>query len=155
MDHTIKRRMPHGSLLGLIPIGLGQTVLLWSAAAFCLMFFTPITNASNQALWQAKVAPDVQGRVFAARRLIAQISGPLGMLLAGPLADRVLEPAMQGGTWLSAMFAPVFGTGPGSGMALLIAAAGALGITAGIIGYVLPVVRRVDTRLPDQDAALL
>ena len=140
------------SLLGLIPIGLGQTVFVWSAAAFCFMFFLPITNGSNQALWQAKVAPDVQGRVFSARRLIAQVSGPLGMLLAGPLADRVFEPAMQGDTWLSATLGPFFGTGAGAGMALLIVIAGALGITAGLVGYALPVVRTVDTRLPDHDA---
>ncbi len=140
------------SLLGLIPIGLGQTLLVWSVAAFGWMFFMPIINASNQALWQAKVAPDVQGRVFAARRLIAQISGPLGMLLAGPLADRVLEPAMQGDTWLNATFGPIFGVSPGSGTALLIVMVGGLGIMAGVIGYALPVVRTVDTCLPDHDA---
>ena len=73
------------SLLGLIPLGLGQNATVWAIGAFWLLFFFPITNASNQALWQAKVPPDVQGRVFATRRLIAQISGPLGILLAAAL----------------------------------------------------------------------
>ena len=153
------RRRVHGvllgfigsSLLGLIPVGLGQTALLWAAGAFFFMFFIPITNGSNQALWQAKVAPDVQGRVFSARRLIAQVSGPLGILLAGPLADRLFEPAMQGNTWLSRSLGPLFGTSAGSGMALLIMIVGVLGITAGVAGYMLPVVREVDTRLPDFD----
>jgi MFS transporter, DHA3 family, macrolide efflux protein len=36
-----------------------------------MMCCSPLVNASNQAIWQAKVAPDVQGRVFAVQRLIA------------------------------------------------------------------------------------
>jgi MFS family permease len=143
------------NLLGLVPLGLGQGVVVWSVAAFLILFFIPVINGSNQALWQAKVAPDVQGRVFATRRLIAQISGPLGMLIAGPLADRVFEPAMQGDTRLSAAFGPLFGTGPGAGMALLIVIAGLLGVTAGVVGYLVRTIREVDLRLPDHDAPVV
>lgn len=140
------------NLLGMAPLGLGQGVVVWSIAAFMLFFFMPLINSSNQALWQAKVAPDVQGRVFATRRLIAQISGPLGMLIAGPLADRVFEPAMQSNTHVSALFGPLIGTGPGAGMALLIVIVGLLGVTAGVVGYAAPAIRQVDTLLPDHDA---
>jgi len=153
------RRRIHGvllgfigaNLLGMVPLGLGQGVVVWSVAAFVLFFFIPLINGSNQALWQAKVAPDLQGRVFATRRLIAQISGPLGMLIAGPLADQVFEPAMQGDTRLSAVFGPIVGTGPGAGMALLIVIVGLLGIGAGLVGYAFRVIRTVDVRLPDHD----
>jgi len=54
-----------------------------------------LINSSNQAIWQAKVAPDLQGRVFATRRLIAWFVTPFATLLAGPLADYVFEPAMN------------------------------------------------------------
>jgi DHA3 family macrolide efflux protein-like MFS transporter len=140
------------NLLGMVPLGLGQGVVVWSVAAFVLFFFIPLINNSNQALWQAKVAPDVQGRVFATRRLIAQISAPLGMLIAGPLADQIFEPAMQSDTWLSTVFGPIFGAGPGAGMALLIVIVGVMGITAGLVGYAVRVIREVDTLLPDHDA---
>lgn len=140
------------NLLGMAPLGLGQGVVVWSVAAFVLFFFIPLINNSNQALWQAKVAPDVQGRVFATRRLIAQISAPLGMLIAGPLADQVFEPAMQSDTWLSTVFGPIFGVGPGAGMALLVVIVGVMGITAGLVGYAVRVIREVDTLLPDHDA---
>ncbi len=143
------------NLLGLVPLGLGQGVVIWSVAAFLILFFIPVINGSNQALWQAKVAPDVQGRVFATRRLIAQISGPLGMLIAGPLADRVFEPAMQGDTLLSQTLGPIFGTGPGAGMALLIVIVGLFGITAGVVGYLVRAIREVDLRLPDHDAPVV
>jgi hypothetical protein len=117
-----------------------------------LLFFIPITNASNQALWQSKVPPDLQGRVFATRRLIAQISGPLGILLAGPLADRVFEPAMRSGGALQPLFAPFFGEGHGAGMALLIVIVGILGVSAGVVGYLVRVIREVDVLLADHDA---
>lgn len=139
------------SLLGLIPLGVGQSVTVWSIGAFLLLFFIPITNASNQALWQSKVAPDLQGRVFATRRLIAQISGPLGILLAGPLADRVFEPAMRPGGALHPLFAPFFGEGHGAGMALLIVIVGILGVSAGVVGYLVRVIREVDVLLADHD----
>ena len=84
-----KRRI-HGILIGLILatmgimlIGLGQTPLLWSLAIFFAILSVPIINGSSQAIWQSKVAPDVQGRVFAARGMIAQIGAPVSMLLAG------------------------------------------------------------------------
>src|SRR3972149_3102172 len=91
-----KRRV-HGVLLGMMlegilgatVIGLGRIAPIWAVGLFMSSFFIPILNGSNQAIWQAKVSPDLQGRVFATRRLIAQISAPVAMLLAGVLADRV------------------------------------------------------------------
>ncbi|MEZ4622110.1 MAG: MFS transporter, partial [Caldilineaceae bacterium] len=47
------------SLLGSALLGLGQALPLWLVGAFCSMFFIPILNGSNQAIWQSKVAPDV------------------------------------------------------------------------------------------------
>jgi MFS family permease len=154
-----KRRV-HGVLLGLsatgaaqVWLGLGQTVWIWAAAGFCFVALIPILNGANQAIWQAKVAPGVQGRVFAARRMIAQIIGPVGMALAGPLADRLFEPAMHPGGSLAALLGAWFGTGPGAGMAVIMALAGVAAIGSGLAGYLAPAVRQADTLLPDHDAA--
>lgn len=152
-----KRRV-HGVLAGFIVSGLAQTVLGtsqalwgWIASSFVLLFVIPIINGSNQAIWQAKVAPDVQGRVFATRRTIAQISGPLGMLLAGPFADHLFEPAMQQGRTLANALGPMFGTGSGAGMGVLIALTGLLSVMAAVVAYALPVIRQAEDRLPDHD----
>lgn len=142
------------SLLGQSLMGLGQSVPVWAAAAFFSMLVLPFINGSNQSIWQSKVAPDVQGRVFATRRLIGQISGPLGMLIGGPLADRVFEPAMrEGGSW-AGTFGPLVGTGPGAGMGLILVLTGLLGATAGVIGYAVPAVRNAESIMPDHDAAV-
>ncbi|MCC6457061.1 MAG: MFS transporter [Caldilineaceae bacterium] len=154
-----KRRV-HGVLFGFIWaslfqvwLGIGQSLWVWSAASFILMISFPIINGSNQAIWQAKVAPDVQGRVFAARRVFAQLTGPLGMALAGPLADWILEPAMREGGALVDALGWLFGTGPGAGMGLLISLTGLAGIAVGITGYAIPAIYHAESRLPDHDEA--
>ena len=156
------RRRIHGvlsgfilsSLLGQSLMGLGQSVPVWSLAAFCSMLFLPFINGSNQSIWQSKVAPDVQGRVFATRRLIGQISGPLGMLIGGPLADQVFEPAMEAGGKLAPVFGPLVGVGDGAGMALILVFTGILGAIGGVVGYLIPAIRNAESIMPDHDAAL-
>jgi len=150
-----KRRI-HGILIGLalamvgiLLIGLGRSPFIWALATFFTLFFVPILQGSSQAIWQAKVAPDVQGRVFAARGMIAQISAPVAMLLAGPLADRVFEPAMMPGGSLAVTFGGLVGTGPGTGMSLMFVIAGALGVLIGLGGYAFRVVRNIEDILPD------
>jgi hypothetical protein len=121
-------------------------------SAFFTGFFIPFINGSNQAIWQAKVAPDVQGRVFAARRLIAQIAFPLSMLLAGPLADHIFEPAMQSSGALAPIFGDWVGTGSGAGLALMFVGIGLITALIGLSGYLFPVIRNAEDILPDHDA---
>jgi hypothetical protein len=117
-----------------------------------MVFCSPLINASNQAIWQAKVAPDVQGRVFAARRLIAWLVTPVSRLVAGPLADYVFEPAMQENGALADAFGALIGRGEGAGMALIFVLFGALSGLVGLSGYLVPVVREAESRLPDHRA---
>ena len=142
------------SLAGMLVLGLGGSLLWWAVGMFISAFFVPIINSSNQAIWQSKVAPDVQGRVFATRRLIAWLVNPIATLIAGPLADFVLEPAMLPGESLAGIFGWLVGTGAGSGMSLVIIA-GAIGAACvGLGGYTFKHIRDAEDILPDhhQDA---
>lgn len=153
------RRKVHGVLLGWVLasffegvlMGLGQSMWVWAACAFVFALIVPILNGSNQAIWQAKVPPDVQGKVFSARRMIAWVAGPLALLVAGPLADRVLTPAMMPGGSLVGLFGGLVGTGPGAGMALLLVLSGLLGMAVGLGGYFFRVVREAEDLIPDHD----
>lgn len=153
-----KRRV-HGVLLGMValsllsqlPMGIAQGLLLWAGASFMGQFIIPILDGSNQAIWQAKVAPDVQGRVFAVRRLLAQITAPVATAVAGPLADRLFEPAMQPGGALAETFGWLVGIGPGAGMGLMFVLAGLVGALVGLGGYLFPAVRQAEDLLPDHD----
>ncbi len=153
--HGVLGGMLLASLLGELLIGLGRTLPVWAVAAFSLGFFLPIINGSNQAIWQAKVAPDVQGRVFAVRRLIAQITFPLALLIVGPLADYMFEPMMQPAGALASVFGGLLGTGPGAGMALIMVLSGVLGAAVALSGYLFPAIRDIETILPDHDAAAM
>lgn len=144
-----------GSLLGLTVTGLGKSIPIWAIGGFMGALFVPLINGSNQAIWQRKVAPDVQGRVFSVRRLIAWFVNPLATLIAGPLADVIMEPAMQGNTTLSQILEPIFGVGPGAGMSVIIFACGIGGAVVGLSGYAFRPVRDVESVLPDQDTTPL
>lgn len=152
-----KRRV-HGVLLGWMFSGVGGAIIglmgglpVWIVGIMITSIVSPLVNASNQAIWQAKVAPDVQGRVFSARRLIAWLTNPIAPIIAGTLADYVFEPQMRATTALSQIFGGLVGAGPGAGMGLIIFAAGTLTILAGAAGYFIPVIHNAETILPDHD----
>jgi MFS family permease len=156
------KRKIRGVLFGLVFVGLVTSCLglmnnlfMWMLTAFALTFLVPTINGSSQAIWQAKVAPDVQGRVFSARLLIAQVGAPVSMLLAGPLADRVFEPAMSSNGSLAPFFGSFVGVGSGSGMALMFVIAGLLSALTGLAGYFFKVIRDAETILPDYDAQII
>jgi hypothetical protein len=152
------KRRAHGVLVGWLlaslafaMVGIGQALPVWLPAMFLTSLFGPLINTSNQALWQAKVAPDVQGRVFSARRLIAWFTNPISPIIAGTLADFVLEPALQAQGRLASVFGPLVGIGPGAGMGLLIVLCGLGGMLVAAVAYFIPAVHHADTRLPDHD----
>lgn len=152
-------RRVHGVLLGWILSGVGMAIIglagglpIWIAGIAAASLFGPLVNASNQAIWQSKVAPDLQGRVFSARRLIAWFTNPISPIIGGILADYVLEPAALAGTGLPAAFSWLVGAGPGSGMGLLIVFCGLAASLAGLAGYFIQPIRDAESILPDHDA---
>lgn len=153
-----KRRV-HGVLigwvfsgtLGMALLGIGRVWPVWAAAAFCGNLLIPLINGSNQAIWQAKVAPDVQGRVFSVRRVIAWAVIPLANLLVIPLTDGWLEPAMRAGGSLVGTFSWLVGSGPGAGIGLLFVVTGLASALVGLGGYLFAAVRDAETILPDHD----
>jgi len=155
-----KRRIHGVLLLGGISflssdffLGTGRAVPVWALAGFAGSLYIPFIIGCNQAIWQAKVAPDVQGRVFSVQTLFQQFTLPVGYLIAGPLADRLLEPALMPGGALVGLFGPLVGTGPGAGMGLMFVGTCILGVAACFGGYLIPAVRHVERDLPDHDGA--
>lgn len=135
-----------------VAFGFATTPAFWIPLAVTQAILSPLINTSNQAIWQSKVAPDLQGRVFSARRLIAWFTQPVAPLIAGLLADKWFEPSMTSGTTLlSSMFRGWVGNGPGSGMALLFILAGMGPILVGLIAYFIPAIREAESILPDHD----
>ncbi|WP_370423513.1 MFS transporter [Streptomyces sp. QH1-20] len=120
-------------LLGQLPYGISTHTSVWWATSFVGAFVFPFILAAHQTIWQTRVPVEIQGRVFAARRVLTESAGPIALLLSGPLADHVFEPAMRGPLGSSAGW--LVGTGAGSGMALLLVLSGLLSVVTGCVGY--------------------
>jgi MFS family permease len=133
----------------LILAGLRPSLILIGVSGFIAFFGLPLINGSSQAIWQRKVAPDVQGRVFSIRRMIAMSAQPISFLIAGPLADRVFEPMLAADGRLADSVGRIIGVGPGRGMALIFIITGIFGVIAVGVGYLYPRLRLVELELPD------
>ncbi|WP_366933307.1 hypothetical protein [Nostoc sp. NMS7] len=59
---------------------------------------------------------------------------------------------MKPGGFLTSVFSPIFGTGAGSGMALLYLITSFFIMLVGLGGYIFPTLRNVEIALPDHDA---
>ncbi len=129
--------------------GLRHSVPVFFVTVFLYFFGLAIINSSSQVIWQNKVPPEVQGRVFAVRRMIAWASLPLAYMVAGPLADQVFEPLLAAGGPLVGTIGRVIGVGPGHGIALLFVLMGMLSMLVTVGGYLYPPLRLVEEELPD------
>ena len=153
-----KRRI-HGVLLGtfisccfgLALVGIGQGLLIWIIGSMIFASLSPLVNGCETAILQAKVAPDVQGRVFAAVNFISWFTNPLSPLVAGLFADQLLEPWMDSQNGWAQALGSVFGNHPGAGMGLLITLCGLGAALAGLAGYLSPSLRNLEYDLPDHD----
>lgn len=144
--HTI---MPGIALAGvfLAIFGMMRHPVPMGASLFLMMLPIPMVNAAFMSIMQLKTPPDMQGRVFAALNQISMLLMPLAFLVSGPLADNVVEPAIDSSGW--EVVAPLVGSQPGSGIGLIMVIAGA-GITiATLLVYASPAIRQMEVTLPD------
>jgi len=90
------RRRILTSLMGVVGVGLGVTLLgLTPATALGLAvgailfvgLMMPLANGPISAVVQAAVIPEMQGRVFALMGSLSGAMSPLGLAIAGPVAD--------------------------------------------------------------------
>jgi DHA3 family macrolide efflux protein-like MFS transporter len=130
-------------------IGLQPSFWWTGAGVFGAHLTIAIIFGSNQAIWQSKVAPDVQGRVFAMQQMVTRAAAPLAYLLAGPLADRVFEPLLAADGSLASGVGQVLGTGPGRGIGLFFVLMGLAKVAVSLAGRLYPHLRNVEDELPD------
>lgn len=135
--------------LSLAMAGASRSLAVIGAGAFLAAMGLPLVNGSAQAIWQAKVAPEVQGRVFAFRRIIGQATIPIALLLAGPLADQVFEPLMAPGGALAATLGPWIGVGKGRGIGLIYLILAGIALAIGAWGVLSSSLTRLEQQVPD------
>jgi MFS family permease len=135
--------------LGFLLMGLGESAVLIGLGMFVLLFSLPLAAGCSQVIWMSKVEPQVQGRVFAVRRMLADAISPVAYLVAGPLADQVFGPLMAGGGPLAVTVGPIIGVGAERGIGLMFVLAGALMLAVTGVAYAYPRLRYIEDELPD------
>ena len=135
--------------LGYLIIGLWESAIAIAAGMFVLLFSVPLAAGSSQVIWMSKVEPELQGRVFAIRSMIATAITPLAYLISGPLADSVFGPLMSEGGALAATVGSLIGAGPERGIGLMFLLSGIVMLLVTAAAYAYPRLRLVEDELPD------
>jgi len=136
--------------IGYLVAGLKPSLLYIGVGMFILTFFIPFASGPSSAIFAAKVAPEVQGRVFATRSMLAQSMMPLAYILSGIFADQIFIPAlMQGGALADTFVGDLVGVGPGRGIGLMIICSGILLLIISAIAYANPRIRNIEKEIPD------
>jgi MFS family permease len=128
-------------------VGIAQNTLVLGIALFALNAFVMVINVPILSIFQAKVAPEMQGRVFATLTQISLLAMPIASLITGPLADNVFKPAAETASW--GALAPIFGAGAAGGLGLMIAVAGGIAVIVSVIAFTQPSLRNMERDIPD------
>ncbi len=134
----------------LLLTGFQASIPAIALSTFLFSFGATIINISSQYIWQTKVAPNVQGRVFAVERMLGSSLQPFAYILVGPLADRVFEPLMATNGALAGSVGQIIGVGAGRGIGLMFILMGAITIVTTVAGYQYPRLRLLEDELADQ-----
>jgi MFS transporter, DHA3 family, macrolide efflux protein len=143
--HGVFLGVGFSGLLGMTVFGVAQNLQLWMLANLIFGICLPLLNASFQSIWQQKTPVDVQGRVFAARRLISHISIPIAYVLGAFVSDGLATPffsQLESSAWL-------LGESHGRGYAAMFVICGVCMALCGFGAYLRPAARNVERDVPD------
>lgn len=76
-------------------MGIRNNICCIILGEFVFLFVTPIVNTLAGTLWILKTPKELQGRVYAARSMVAKCIIPLSYLLVGPVADSWIPGFLQ------------------------------------------------------------
>lgn len=112
-------------------LAFGRTLPIWCIGSTPGWIAVPVMNANLDVVTRSRIPVEMQGRVYAARNTFQFFTIPIGYMLGGFLVDSVFEPYMAGHA--QGMLAVIFGTGKGSGAALLFFVIAVLGVASCLI----------------------
>lgn len=99
---------------------------LWCIGQLIGWILVPIMNANLDVILRSTIPVELQGRVYACRNTLQFFTIPIGLFLGGFMVDNVCEPFMNVWSDIS-ILKMLFGTGKGSGAALMMFILGVCG----------------------------
>ena len=116
---------------------------------FIIAALFPMIMSLSQTVWQQKLAPEVQGRIFGFRATLIGATMPLAYIISGILADKIFEPGMQPNGLLASFLGNIYGTGDGRGLAVMMGIYGLISLIAALLAFLHPRIRNLEKELPD------
>ena len=110
-------------------LAFSRNPILWCIGQIIGWIFVPLMAANQNVIMRNMIPVELQGRVYACRNTLQFFTIPIGLFLGGFFVDKICEPfmAMMGE---STFWTTLFGTGKGSGAALMMFI---LGVTGTVI----------------------
>lgn len=112
-------------------LAFGKYTAVWCTGAVLGWLAIPLMNANYDVIFRKSVPKEIQGRIYSVRNTLQFFTIPLGYFLGGLLTDKVFEPFMKNTENRALTF--LFGSGKGSGAALLFFAIGMAGVIVCLI----------------------
>lgn len=135
--------------------GATRSTVWWCTCAFVALLCASASSACARALWMRKTPQSARGSIFAWTGSLGLLATCGVLLVGGPLAERVLEPALApGGAWAEGVGAWV-GVGKGRGIGLLFIVCGAASGMVSLAALASPRLRRLDRSVADELASSL
>ena len=108
-------------------LAFSRNPVLWCVGQIIGWIFVPVMAANQNVIMRNTIPVELQGRVYACRNTLQFFTIPIGLALGGFMVDRVCEPFMSANC-ANGLLTALFGTGKGSGAALMMFILGVAGI---------------------------
>ena len=107
-------------------LAFSRNPVLWCFGQIVGWMLVPVMSASQNVIMRNTIPVELQGRVYACRNTLQFFTIPIGLALGGFMVDNVCEPLMA--TALNGLLPALFGSGKGSGAALMMFILGIAGV---------------------------
>ena len=99
-------------------LAFSREPILWCIGQIIGWLFVPVMSTNLEVILRGSIPVELQGRVYACRTTVQFFTIPIGLFLGGFMVDNICEPFMVKCGDLS-ILKMLFGTGKGSGAALM------------------------------------
>ena len=113
-------------------LAFSREPLVWCIGQIIGWVLVPVMSANYDVIFKTTVPVELQGRVYACRNTLQFFTIPIGLFLGGFMVDNVCEPIMSRYGDMPVLTA-LFGTGKGSGAALMMFIIGIGGVLVCLI----------------------
>ncbi len=108
-------------------LAFSRTPILWCIGQIIGWVLVPVMSANLDVILRTTIPVEMQGRVYSCRNTLQFFTIPIGLFIGGLMVDEICEPLMASSR-ADGMLTMLFGSGKGSGAAMMMFILGVAGI---------------------------